>query len=418
MANVTQSLFGFTPQDLQAQRDAEMQKQALQFAKLSPMESARVGLFQGVNQLGNAIGGALGYEDPEMAQARARQGLLGGMDINDPKALRDAAKSTNDPQVQLFLADRALEIEKAIAEANRKKQGGSGVGTGVERMIQHIVKVEEDEAAGNQVSVADKNKAKYFRMQLSQVKTYKMPDDTIITISVKDFTGQQDAEAAGGVPVDVQAMLPVSGTTPSTSPPTTTTAPTTGQKTPGVRVTETPASQAAKEKAEEGKRQKQVVFESDIGQIDKALEIVRSKGRLAAGAGSLLSFIPESSASELADTIQSIDAGKLINQIESLKTTSPSGATGFGSLTEQEGQRLINRLGSIKQTKSPQKLEEALLEVRTLLGKLAGKELPPPRGSSQSLNANQEAVIKKLMDANPGKTRESIIQFAKSKKLI
>ena len=414
MANVTQSLFGFSPQDIEAQREAEMQKQALQFARLSPMESARVGLFQGVNQLGNAIGGALGYEDPEMAQARARQGLLGGMDINDPKALRDAAKSTNDPQVQLFLADRALEIEKAIAEANRKKQGGSGVGTGVERMIQHIVKVEEDEAAGNQVSVADKNKAKYYRMQLSQVKTYKMPDDTIITISVKDFTGQQDAEAAGGVPVDVQAMLPVSGATPSTSPPTTPTAPTTGQKTPGVRVTETPASQAAKAKKTEADRQASLISDTAIGAVDKALKVLNENGEWAAGWGSLLAPFPRSAAGALAGYISQIDAQKLITQLTAMRAAAPSGASGLGSLTEKEGQKLIDALGVLRQGGKVEELRDNLIEVQTLFRKMANR--PAPTGSStqetpgtQYSAADAAKIEQALADPrNKGKTRQQI----------
>jgi hypothetical protein len=185
-------------------------------------------------------------------------------------------------------------------------------------------------------------------------------------------------------------------------------------------VISTPDSTAAAAKKAEGQRQEQVVFESDISQVDKALNIVESKGRLAAGAGSLLSFIPETSASELADTIQSIDAVKLIQQIQALKSTSPSGATGFGSLTEQEGQRLINRLGSIKQTKSPEKLREALLEVRTLLGKLAGRELPPRGGTEAAGKSANDALIDRVMAApqNAGKTRQQIEAGLRKRGLI
>ena len=113
--NVTQSLFGMTPQSIQAQRDAEMEKQAMQFARLSPMESARMGLFYGVNQLGNAIGQRLGAEDPEMAQARARQGLLGGLDMSNPQALREAARMA-DPQTAQVLVNQALNVEKQLAD--------------------------------------------------------------------------------------------------------------------------------------------------------------------------------------------------------------------------------------------------------------------------------------------------------------
>jgi len=113
--SVTQSLFGMTPQAIQAQRAAELEKQAMSFARLSPMESARQGLFYGVNQLGNALGQAMGYEDPEIAQARARQGMLSGLNMADPQALREAAR-TADPQTAQALIAQSLELDKKQAE--------------------------------------------------------------------------------------------------------------------------------------------------------------------------------------------------------------------------------------------------------------------------------------------------------------
>jgi hypothetical protein len=113
--SVTQSLFGITPQSIQNERDTALQQQALQFAKLDPFQAARMGLFQGASQLGTGIAGALGYEDPEIAQARQRQGMLGGLDIGDPKALRTAAANA-DPQTASLLVTRAMELEKGSAD--------------------------------------------------------------------------------------------------------------------------------------------------------------------------------------------------------------------------------------------------------------------------------------------------------------
>jgi hypothetical protein len=113
--SVTQSLFGITPQSIQNERDAALQQQALQFAKLDPFQAARMGLFQGASQLGTGIAGALGYEDPEIAQARQRQGMLGGLNVADPAALRQAAQNA-DPQTASLLVTRAMELEKGSAE--------------------------------------------------------------------------------------------------------------------------------------------------------------------------------------------------------------------------------------------------------------------------------------------------------------
>jgi hypothetical protein len=111
--SVTQSLFGITPQSIQNERDAALQQQALQFAKLDPFQSARMGLFQGAAQLGSGIVGAMG--DPEIEQARQRQGMLGGLDVSDPAALRQAAQNA-DPQTASLLVSRAMELEQGSAD--------------------------------------------------------------------------------------------------------------------------------------------------------------------------------------------------------------------------------------------------------------------------------------------------------------
>jgi hypothetical protein len=69
---------------------------------------------------GDAAAGALGYEDPQVAQARQRQGLLGGLDISDPTALRQAAANA-DPETANLLISRAMELEKGIADIDASK---------------------------------------------------------------------------------------------------------------------------------------------------------------------------------------------------------------------------------------------------------------------------------------------------------
>jgi hypothetical protein len=122
--SVTQSLFGMTPEALQSQRAAALDQQALQFAQMTPMQQAQMGLFRGASQLGTGLAGLMGYQDPEMQRIKARQGLLGGIDMSDPAALRQAAQGT-DPEMAQQLIGRAMEIEKSqadIAAANALTQ--------------------------------------------------------------------------------------------------------------------------------------------------------------------------------------------------------------------------------------------------------------------------------------------------------
>jgi hypothetical protein len=119
--SVTQSLFGITPQSIQSERDAALQQQALQFAKLDPFQSARMGLFQGAAQLGSGIVGALG--DPAIEQARQRQGMLGGLDMNNPESLLGAARSiqATDPMAAQALVAQANELAGTQAKTSKLK---------------------------------------------------------------------------------------------------------------------------------------------------------------------------------------------------------------------------------------------------------------------------------------------------------
>ncbi len=131
MAEVVNSLFGITPESLQADRDAALQAQALQYAKLDPFQRATAAIYSGANRLGGAVGGMLGAQDPEMMRIRQRQQLLEGADINDPKILRERATiamQQNDYPAAQQLASRAMDIEakqasiaKDVAAAKREK---------------------------------------------------------------------------------------------------------------------------------------------------------------------------------------------------------------------------------------------------------------------------------------------------------
>jgi hypothetical protein len=89
MAEVVNSLFGITPESLQADRDAALQAQALQYAKLDPFQRATAAIYSGANRLGGAIGGMLGAQDPEMMRITQRQSLLQQAQPTDAKGWSD-----------------------------------------------------------------------------------------------------------------------------------------------------------------------------------------------------------------------------------------------------------------------------------------------------------------------------------------
>jgi hypothetical protein len=422
--SVTQSLFGMAPQAIQAQRAAELEKQAMSFARLSPMESARQGLFYGVNQLGNALGQAMGYEDPEIAQARAAQGLLGGTDMGDPEALREAARNTNDPRVRASLVDRALQIEKQQADIGRLNalaQGGgrTGGGTGPERMLTHISKVDTALQAGEPVSEADITLANNYREYFARRKTYQMPDGSILTLDINDFAGQRQAESQGGIEAPT-----ASGTAQS--------APRTGGA-PGVRVTQTPASAEARAKELTGLQNNIDTIQSDLTNIDEAIGMVNafSTGPI----GAVLSLGP-TDARRLRRLVEGIDAAKVFNELQKLRDGAASGASGLGQVTEREISLLMNRLRVLDPNgrqedliKDLQYISDSWKSIQDRIkGELEGKQPDRPASASpaprtapqQASSVDNTSVIDRVMadPRNAGKSRAQVEAALRKRGLI
>lgn len=107
-------------------------KQAMQYAQLSPFQQANFAIGRGANMLGGAIGRGLGGEDPELARITARQQISKQINYNDPQSIARAVEMlsvSGDSQGAMMLADvaRKAESEKALAaqrtaQANRERQ--------------------------------------------------------------------------------------------------------------------------------------------------------------------------------------------------------------------------------------------------------------------------------------------------------
>ena len=114
MADITQSLFGITPESLMAQREAALQQQAAQYAQLTPMQAAQAGFYTAGNRLGGAVGGLLGAEDPQLALVRQRQQLLKGADIQTASGLKDLSQ-------KLYQAGDYQGAQQALAQAQARE---------------------------------------------------------------------------------------------------------------------------------------------------------------------------------------------------------------------------------------------------------------------------------------------------------
>lgn len=121
---IVQGLFGIDPEAMQAQREAALQREAFNFAQLSPQQQAQMGFYTAGSRLGTGLAGLMGAKDPEMERLRMRQSLMQDVDANDPMSLRQAAakaQSSGDYSAAMELVNRATAVEKALADISKTR---------------------------------------------------------------------------------------------------------------------------------------------------------------------------------------------------------------------------------------------------------------------------------------------------------
>jgi hypothetical protein len=104
-----------SPQQYEQQRQAAMEAQALRMAELNPMQQGQYGIALGAQQLGRAIGGALGGVDPQLQKITQRQQLLGMIDPSNPDSYAQAiqaALQTGDQEAAFLLRNEMMKVKQ------------------------------------------------------------------------------------------------------------------------------------------------------------------------------------------------------------------------------------------------------------------------------------------------------------------
>jgi len=113
----------------QQKQNEAMQAQAMQYERLDPMQQAQYSLYMGGQQLGGAIGGALGAKDPQLQLISMRNSLMSQLDQNNPETFFKAARMAyqyGDSDFATKIADAGQKLQvssattrKTIAEAQK-----------------------------------------------------------------------------------------------------------------------------------------------------------------------------------------------------------------------------------------------------------------------------------------------------------
>jgi hypothetical protein len=111
--SIVGGLFGMTPEMYQRDQNILALKQAAELGQMDPFASARTSLIYGGRQLGGAIAGALGAEDPQLQLISARNAVMQEVDPTNPASLQSAI------QRLAFAGDQrgALELSNYLRKA-------------------------------------------------------------------------------------------------------------------------------------------------------------------------------------------------------------------------------------------------------------------------------------------------------------
>jgi hypothetical protein len=118
--SIMSGLFGITPEGYQTEQNRLALAQSAQLAQLDPFASARTSLIYGGRQLGGAIAGALGAEDPQLQRISEFQNLASRADLTSPQGYAELGQQlikSGDTGRGMALIQRSQQLAQEQAQA-------------------------------------------------------------------------------------------------------------------------------------------------------------------------------------------------------------------------------------------------------------------------------------------------------------
>lgn len=120
---------------------------------------------------------------------------------------------------------------------------------------------------------------------------------------------------------------------------------------------------AKRQKAQQAQQDAVATFNDTIGKIDSLIN-GQDFGALGTFAGDLASKIPHTGAADAKAQLDTIGNQSVLNTLSALKSLSATGASGFGALSEKEGDILRNAAANLSTSQSNEALRRNLQDLR------------------------------------------------------
>ena len=417
-------------------RQAGMQNEAMAFAQLTPMQQAQFGFYRGGQQLGDALGGALGGKDPQLQRISFRNSIAQQLDMRDPESYFKAATVANqagDREFATSLVEAGTKIESTMSQVElrraqaQKAKNYQQAQTDSAQKRASIASLEEKLATDPTYKPSAKELANARFILANESKTRTQIDP--LTGQLYIINGLDVNEAAPNLARYLKSegiVAPESTTTPAPAPaPAATTQPSTAQTPPvatttpaqpqpvviakGVTAVPTPASKqkaeelAKKQKAEEEEKVRAIEsFEDQTAAIQNLRETIKTTkalvGPTTTGYGSFLAVLPATDARTLEGNTQTIKNNVALSKLRELKQQSATGASGLGALNMKEFDAIQGIIAALdpksKNYKNDLDKIDAFFERAENLLKTQSERAKKNVGS----NVNQEEKVKALVD--------------------
>jgi hypothetical protein len=329
MAEIVNSLFGVSPEQLMRQRQTTDASNAFRFAQLSPMERAQYSIYQGGAGVGRAVGGLLGG-DPELEKISQIKQLSSQFDLSTAQGARDFARA-----LQPFAPAEAMQ---AVREADRMEQAGL---------------TRQKTAADIGVTQRKESQEEQLRAELAALPPTATAADRIAVVSkygnpdviLRTLQASEDRQAA----LEQRRI--------------------TADATRAQRE----ETRSAKEIREDEKRQEKLdkQEQSANAAIMGADRIIKEVGEardkvsgFTAGLGSYLSVLPLTEAKDLSKRLTTIKANLGFDRLQQMRDASPTGGA-LGQVAVQELIALQSTIASLDQDQSPAQLKQALDKIES-----------------------------------------------------
>jgi hypothetical protein len=122
--NIVAGLFGLNPQMYGEQQRRSALQEGITLAQLDPAARGAAMTYAGARGLGNAIGGAMGIEDPQLKLISTRNTIAQQIDQSDPESILKGAQmlaQMGDQQGAMALAQYARQAQGEMAQTQQRR---------------------------------------------------------------------------------------------------------------------------------------------------------------------------------------------------------------------------------------------------------------------------------------------------------